>query len=372
MSEAMREVPDGTSDKEAGPVAQLKKPPTQSMWLFDFFSGNDIAAKTQRYERESAGTPDPDRALINSGRIGFRQRTETELHRRLETTIKNEGGLERALRPERVSSAQIHRERAAIMAQLSREHYRTLELAFGPQDVVPFLKLQERIPIPPKGDSKRREALEVVAWNERRKPLGRWRQVLPETRALREAFAGWQAEQREAAAPTATTVERRAWRRETADAVFDGICSAVSENNRSLANLRDVVSELRTTASEEKRAIGIVTRDTEVALAHAQRDRDAARERAAELRQELSKAEREREAAHVDEPGVKRPADTQIVVWLVQYGTTKPFAKALDAAKLEAFVAVRAAWNALLHVPGFKRRVQDEIYERETETMPWD
>lgn len=361
----------------------LKKPPTQSMWLFDFFSGNDISAKTNRYERESAGAPDPERSLINSGRIGFKQRTESDRLARLERTIIHEGGdapnrvrLERAMRPERVSKAQLHRERAAIMDQLSREHYRALGLAFGPQDIVPFLKMQAHVAIPPKGDADkmalRKEALEVVAWNEKRKPLGRWRQLLPETLALQEAFAGWQAAQREAAKPNAVTVERRAWRLETAEAVFDGICSAVSENNRAIANLRDLVVELRSKAAAEKREIGIVTKDTEVALAHAQRDRDAAKERAVELRQELSKAEREREAAHVDEPGVKRPADTQLVVWIVQHATTKPFAKALDMGKLQAFVAVRAAWNALINVPGFKRRMQDEIYEREAETMPWD
>ena len=56
---------DGTASREE------RKPPLQCARLFDYFSGNEIAAKTNKYERANGGgAPDPERALLLSRRIG--------------------------------------------------------------------------------------------------------------------------------------------------------------------------------------------------------------------------------------------------------------------------------------------------------------
>lgn len=162
------------------------RPPPQDERLYQYFTGNDLAPPSMHgaFEHMAAtsfarGVPDPDGRLVNTGKVGFRQRDELDL---LERGNDDRG------RGERVSNAQKHRETAAVLAALEPAHVAVLRLAYGPQDQVPALKLgadpQARAKLDGGGAEARGE-------REKTKRLGAWRQLLPETRAAREAFAAW-------------------------------------------------------------------------------------------------------------------------------------------------------------------------------------
>lgn len=183
--------------EETDPDAQLRKPPPQDARLLDFFTNHDLEPKSLHgsFEAMSAtsfarGVPDPDRRMVSTGAVGFRQRTDTELATRTATTIENEDA--DLFTPERVSRAQRHRETRAILAQLAPEHVAVLRRAYGPQDQVPALKLGHD---PGKSEKPGKETKAASVCYETRERLGPWRQLLCETRTAREAYATWCAEQ---------------------------------------------------------------------------------------------------------------------------------------------------------------------------------
>lgn len=193
---------DGTDDRAE------RKPPLQCARLFDYFSGNEISAKTNRYERASSGSPDPERALINSRRVGFRQHTEAELLDRASAAVAlrekrrargdddwHEDDEPEPFKDERVSHAQRLRGTGELLAKLPSVHVDVLRRRYGPQDYEPYLKLRESVTVPSKTDRNRAAAMETIHWNERRRKLagrtGPLAQVLPLTCVARDAYAEW-------------------------------------------------------------------------------------------------------------------------------------------------------------------------------------
>lgn len=183
---------DDEQDKaeRSPPTKELRKPPQQDFRLLDFFSGNGIepgsihgAFEHMAQTSFARGIPDPDGRLINSGAVGFVQRSADELLDRMPGILAS-GSEESAWKPERVSKAQKHRETAVLLARLGPGQVKVLRLAFGPADQIPCMKSGAAV-------ARKKENLETIAANDRAEKLGRWRQVLPETGAAREGFTTW-------------------------------------------------------------------------------------------------------------------------------------------------------------------------------------
>lgn len=201
----MEHIEDDTTETHATKVEdrRLPKPPHQDQRLLDFFTGHDLAPKSLHgaFEAMSAtsfarGVPDPDARLVNTGAVGFIQRTEGELLDRMGKTLEHEDD---PLQNERVSRAQKHRETATLLSRLTPRQVRILQLAYGPQDQVPGVKLGRN---PPVG----KEHVEEGRQYEVRKKLESWRQVLPETVAAPAAFESWKLNQKPEAVQGITLV----------------------------------------------------------------------------------------------------------------------------------------------------------------------
>lgn len=152
------------------------RPPATNDRLYDYFSGDGLC-RPSLHEAfvymasvgagTGSGIPDGDGKLVRSGAVG--------------------------VRGER-SKAQRHREVAALLAKLEARHVRVLMLAYGPQDQVPELKLsfdpETRARVDGTASSKDAAGRKHRAEEAQRQRLGSWRQVMPETRAAREASVG--------------------------------------------------------------------------------------------------------------------------------------------------------------------------------------
>lgn len=170
---------------------RITRPPAQCSRLFEYFCGNDLApqssfealaAMAARGPGGHTAKADGDGRLINSGAVGFAQRDQLDLLERGNA----EGG-----KRERVSNAQKHREVMMLLEQLSPTHVRILRLAYGPQDQVPELKLQDDPQARKRleGEDTKVEIRNRTRATQHEKKFGCWRQILPECSTLQVAFA---------------------------------------------------------------------------------------------------------------------------------------------------------------------------------------
>lgn len=307
---------DNEQDKaERSPTTkELRKPPQQDFRLLDFFSGNGIepgsihgAFEHMAQTSFARGIPDPDGRLINSGAVGFVQRSADELLDRMPGILAS-GSEESAWKPERVSKAQKHRETAELLARLEPGQVKILRLAFGPADQIPCMKSGAAV-------ARKKENLETIAANDRVEKLGRWRQVLPETEVAKAAFQSWMGSR----LAQAHGAEQR-------------IAAIVDRNTQANGWRLDLE------AVRAKIGSGYGT--------------DADRFAAAEARL----------FRRLESVAARDPFPVRVTIglhqWLVEVGTTKAQSKMLDAAKLEAYRLVKEAWNAWADVRGRRRRAQ--------------
>ncbi len=167
------------------------RPPAQCPRLYDYFTCHDLMPPSLHGAIEAMaqagvsvrGQPDPDGRLINGGAVGFVQRNpfDSMLRHNDETQLV-----------ERVSRAQKHRETRALVDSLPPAIKQTLWLAYGPQDLVPGLKLGDNAQARKRLDEGTSTLYDEVQNRSRAKShekrFGSWRQVLPMTRTAVRAY----------------------------------------------------------------------------------------------------------------------------------------------------------------------------------------
>jgi hypothetical protein len=184
-TEAETETETKTEEPKKGP-----RPPPRDLGLWDYFTHHDIGGRAQNYDVRGSSTIDPDKGLVHSGAVGFRQRSESELEDRalaamvrrdalyVETDVVKQG-------VERVSRAQRNRDYGTKISVLSAADQEVLRRVYGPQDREPYLREQSEGEVP-KG-----EVAAVRRWNKQRESLGPLRMLLTLTFAARAAFETW-------------------------------------------------------------------------------------------------------------------------------------------------------------------------------------
>lgn len=340
-----------TTDDPRG-FRELSKPPPRDMRLLDHFTDHDIAAKSNAYERTGSGSPDPERALINSGSVGFRQHTEEELYRRLEGTIENEGSKERALRPERVSRAQRQRDTGAIIELMPPDYVDVLRRAFGPQDQLPymFVRLHED------EASRKRDNLGAISASQKRERLGPWRQVLPLTATVRAEYVAHVKRIRDEARQDAERLERDL--RSVAEVERGRLAARVDRARALVAAAKENETVLGANVADEPE-----TDEKEALIAGAVGFTERARRRLDIAKQRVADHEQDHVAAlavagqRID----KQAPAIGIETFIVDVMTADTFAKKLSAAQDEAFELVAIAWNDWADLRG--RRPRSERLE---------
>lgn len=183
---------------------RISKPPSTCDRLYEYFTADGLCLQSLHGALIAMtstgigvrGQPDPDGRMVRSGSVGFKQRDQDTLAGRL-----NDDGA----RSERPSKAQRYAETAKVIALLTAEQVRVLQLAYGPQDAIPELKLELA------GSAQARASLEGPGQERARKQraaeLGNWAQVMVETEAARAGLSEWLAIKRAALAKQSDAIE---------------------------------------------------------------------------------------------------------------------------------------------------------------------
>jgi len=162
---------------------RISKPPSTCDRLYEYFTADVLCLQSLHGALIAMastgigvrGQPDPDGRMVRSGSVGFKQRDQDTLAGRL-----NDDGA----RSEKPSKAQRYAETAKVIALLTAEQVRVLQLAYGPQDAIPELKLELA------GSAQARASLEGPGQERARKQraaeLGNWAQVMVETEAAKK------------------------------------------------------------------------------------------------------------------------------------------------------------------------------------------
>jgi hypothetical protein len=179
-------------------VKKGPRPPPRDLGLWDYFTHHDIGGRAQNYDVRGSSTIDPDKGLVHSGAVGFRQRSEAELEDRALAAMVRRDALYTECDTvrqgvERTSRAQKNRGYGVLIAQLSPLERECLRRVYGPQDREPYLReLSE-------GEVPKGEVAALREWNKRRARLGPLRMLLPLTGAVEHGHMAWLAAEEERA-----------------------------------------------------------------------------------------------------------------------------------------------------------------------------